>query len=120
MKEKQSKHTDIMMPWGFLNHLENCAPFSADKLYSVPRLPQAPPEFWPQICEALINKGAIAKKDLVVGKTYIGTCRNANEAVWIGECFQYERTKFGYTFLEKINHFEDDNGFDLFIPIKEI
>ena len=28
------------------------------------------------------------------------------------------RTKFGYTYPEDINHFEDDNGYDLFIPIK--
>ena len=30
------------------------------------------------------------------------------------------RTKFGSKFLEKINHYEDDDGFDVFGPIKEI
>lgn len=28
------------------------------------------------------------------------------------------RNKFGSTYEEYINHFEDDNGFDLFVPIK--
>ena len=66
----------------------------------------------------LIRCGAISKKDLIIGKTYLGHCRNADRAVWNGEVFIYQRTKFGYTYPEKINHFEDDNGFDLFVPIK--
>ena len=68
----------------------------------------------------LIRCGAIPKKDLIIGKTYLGECRNADRAVWNGEVFIYQRTKFGYTYPEKINHFEDDNGFDLFVPIKII
>lgn len=68
----------------------------------------------------LIRCGAIPKKDLIIGKTYLGHCRNADRAVWNGEVFIYQRTKFGYTYPEKINHFEDDNGFDLFVPIKII
>ena len=54
-----------------------------------------------------------------VGKTYIGECRNASEAVWLGDKFEYQRYKFGETFPEKINHFEDDNGYDLFVPLRE-
>jgi len=67
----------------------------------------------------LIRCGAIAKNKLIIGKTYIGDCRNATEATWDGEKFTYMRTKFGCTYPEKINHFEDDNGYDLFVPIKE-
>lgn len=66
----------------------------------------------------LIELGAIPKKDLVVGRTYVGSCRNSEEAVWNGEKFIYKRTKFGITYDEKINHFEDDDGYDVFIPIK--
>lgn len=65
-----------------------------------------------------IRCGAIPKSELIVGKTYIGSCRNAGEAVWKGDHFTYRRYKFGYTFDEDINHFEDDNGYDLFVPIK--
>ena len=70
------------------------------------------------VVKNFIRCGAIPKKDLVIGKTYIGSCRNAGEAVWLGEQFEYDRYKFGCTFKEKINHFEDDNGFDLFVPLK--
>ena len=62
----------------------------------------------------------IPKSELVVGQEYRGHCRNASRATWDGEKFHYERNKFGVTFDEKINHYEDDNGFDVFVPIKEI
>ena len=62
--------------------------------------------------------GAIPKTQLEVGKTYIGSCRNASEATWKGDHFTYKRYKFGNTFEEDINHFEDDDGYDLFVPIK--
>lgn len=68
------------------------------------------------VIPGLIRAGAISKKDLVIGKKYKGYCRNASEAIWLGDKFEYIRTKFGDTFTEKINHFEDDNGFDLFVP----
>ena len=68
--------------------------------------------------EELIKHGAIPLDKLEVGKTYIGHCRNANEAVWMGDHFVYQRYKFGFTFPEKINHFQNDNGYDLFLPIR--
>ena len=66
----------------------------------------------------LIKHGAIPLHKLEVGKTYIGECRNASEAVWKGDHFVYQRYKFGSTFPEKINHFQNDDGYDLFVPIK--
>lgn len=66
----------------------------------------------------LIKHGAIPLNKLEVDKTYIGCCRNANEAVWKGEYFIYQRYKFGLTFPEKINHFQNDNGYDVFVPFK--
>ena len=66
----------------------------------------------------LIKHGAIPLHKLEVGKTYIGECRNASEAVWQGDKFEYMRTKFGSTFPEKINHFQNDDGFDVFVPVK--
>lgn len=59
-------------------------------------------------------------KDLKKGVWYKGECRNAEEAMWDGEKFVYNRTKFGHTYEEKINHYEEDNGFDLFVPTEEI
>ena len=68
----------------------------------------------------LIQRGAIPKKDLVVGGVYEGSCRNTNRAIWDGKNFVYFRSKFAYRFIDTVNHFEDDNGFDLFVPIKLI
>lgn len=68
--------------------------------------------------EELVKHGAIPRDQLEAGKTYIGSCRNAHEAVWDGKEFIYKRTKFGSTFDESINHFQDDDGYDVFIPIK--
>ena len=66
----------------------------------------------------LIKHGAIPIHEMEVGKTYIGTCRNASEAVWQGDHFIYQRYKWGSTFPEKINHFQNDDGYDVFVPIK--
>lgn len=69
----------------------------------------------------MIEVGAIPVKDLKIGKFYKGICRNANEAVWDGEKFTYIRFKFGITYPEEINHFENELGpWDVFIPYEEI
>lgn len=62
----------------------------------------------------------IPKGELVAGETYSGICRNADEAVWDGKKFTYDRYKFGSWFKEDINHFEDDDGYDVFVPMKII
>jgi hypothetical protein len=67
-----------------------------------------------------IRLGAIQKKNLIAGKRYKGYCRNADAAVWNGMEFVYVRHKFGCTFDEKIKHFEDDDGYDVFVPYRVI
>lgn len=62
----------------------------------------------------------IVLADLEVGAYYAGRCRNASVARWNGRVFVYWRHKFGETFAEEINHFEDDNGYDLFKPDAKI
>ena len=62
----------------------------------------------------------IPKSELIINKKYNGNCRNASEAVWNGEKFIYKRHKFGTDYIEKINHYEDDDGYDVFVPIEEI
>jgi hypothetical protein len=61
----------------------------------------------------------ISKKDLVVGKKYSGICRNTSEAVWNGKVFEYKRYKFGF-FDDTVNHYEDDDGYDVFVPFELI
>lgn len=66
------------------------------------------------------NIYVIPKRELVVGQEYEGVCRNSGKATWFGTKFGYDRYKFGAWFKDTINHFEDDNGYDLFIPMKVI
>lgn len=68
------------------------------------------------------ERGMIPKKDLVNGAIYIGCCRNAYLAQWHAEknCFVHLRTKFDNVFAEEINHPEDDDGFDLFVPTLKV
>jgi hypothetical protein len=60
------------------------------------------------------------KSELVKGRSYKGDCRNASEAVWNGRLFVYKRTKFGDTYDETIEHPEDDCGYDLFLPRRDL
>ncbi len=92
--------------------------------YHVPR------EKYSEWCILARDLGAIPKSKLKDGAYYYGRCRNAYVAKWnagkVGKVhsptgqFTYMRTKFSSTFPEDINHFEDDNGFDLFVPIQEV
>ena len=61
----------------------------------------------------------LSKDELVVGNLYYGDCRNASEAVWHGTHFTYTRYKFGTSFSEDIMHPEDDDGHDLFLPLRK-
>lgn len=70
------------------------------------------------IQDTLINHGAIPLHELEIGKTYIGFCRNASEAVWQGDRFVYQRFKWGTTFPDTINHFQNDDGYDVFVPVR--
>lgn len=71
------------------------------------------------------NGAIIRKEDLVNGVLYFGECRNADIAYWSKDLnkFIYKREKFGQKFFETIEHPEDENGFDVFIPhlpVKEV
>lgn len=79
------------------------------------------PPVTPEKLERAYEMGLIRKEDLKDGSTYIGTCRNASEAVWHAkkERFTYQREKFGDVFPEDIVHPVDDCGFDIFIPVQE-
>lgn len=102
-----------------ITFFKNKKPFKT--VDDIPGIPVVPKEIYDGvIVKELIRCGAIPKEKLVPGKDYLGTCRNASIATWVGNHFLYERTKFGDTFNERINHFQDDNGSDLFVPIKEI
>ena len=101
-----------------LTELQNMEPFNGD-IKKIPAIPIcSEKEYQEIVIPNLIRCGAIPKKYLIEGRTYIGECRNASEAVWNGEVFIYQRHKFHLVYPEEINHFEDDDGSDLFVPIK--
>ena len=110
-KEKEERYNTV------LNHWKERKPFrDEDDIQSVPIVKKE--DYENIIIPNIIRCGGIPKDKLIVGKTYIGNCRNATEAVWDGEKFTYMRTKFGSTYPETINHFQDDDGYDLFVPLK--
>jgi hypothetical protein len=110
-KNKQERYEYIK------TYLTNMKPFTEDYIPSVPKM-ESEEDYKEYVVKNYIRCGAIPKKDLIVGKTYIGDCRNASEATWNGKAFIYSRNKFGFVYDEKINHFEDDNGYDLFVLLK--
>lgn len=88
--------------------------------HDVPTLPKVNEKEWKEFyVPKLIESGAIPKKDLVHGQIYIGDHRNTTIARWNQETnkFIHMRYKFGWR-EDECNHFEDDDGFALFVPIR--
>ena len=85
--------------------------------HDVPPLPRV--DYYEEyVVPALIRCGAIPKNDLIDGQYYYGNYRNANIGKWIGNRFEIIRTKFGEKMKDHCNHFEDDDNFALFTPIR--
>lgn len=75
-------------------------------------------EEYQDIIEKYLELGAIAKEDLILGGWYIGQSRSTGIAQWIGDKFIFIRHKMDGRYIDSINHFEDDDNYDLFIPFK--
>ena len=89
----------------------------------VPEIPRVgEKEYLEYYIPRLIEAGAIPKNDLEDGGFYLGDHRRAKIGKWIEDMnvFVYWRFKMGYYFIDKCNHFEDDDGFALFTPIKKV
>ena len=110
--EKIERRKRIREYWGNLPKFE--------KPEDVPDIPRVDEKEYKEFyVPKLIAAGAIPKKDLVDGQFYFGEYRNANVGKWIAEknVFEHWRYKFGYR-LDDCNHFEDDNAYALFVPIR--
>lgn len=85
---------------------------------NVPRLPIPLTDYHN---DKLIIAGAIPKTDLVDQQWYIGKFRNTNIALWDkqNDEFKYRRNKFGKYFWDQCKHFQDDDGYALFVPVRE-
>lgn len=67
----------------------------------------------------LIAAGAIPKDQLIDGRYYLGNFRCGNYARWNAEKQMFEYRDFGWnTGIHTTYHFEDDNRFATYTPIK--
>lgn len=83
----------------------------------IPELPKVDKTEWEEFyIPRIIELGAIPKKDLIVGEYYIGNHRCTDIAKWNGKVFEYWKWEF-FPIEDECNHFEDDNGYSLFVPI---
>lgn len=99
-----------------IKRLEGMVPFDDEHIPSPPVVDKETYDKY--VIPNFVRCGAIPSSELIVGKKYYGHCRNADVAVWLGDKFEYERTKFGSSYRERINNFDNDNGYDLFVPIR--
>lgn len=102
--------------------LESMKPFT--DTYCIPEPPILDRELYERyVIPNFIRCGAIPTDRLVKGKTYLGSCRNADKAVWLGDEFEYQRMKFNSTYPERIKNFDSEDGCtgnDVYVPIKEL
>ena len=112
LKLKAVREEMIKKYWDNLPRFER-----ADQVPPIPRVDEI--EYKEFYVPKLISAGAIPKKDLVDGQYYYGDYRNAEVGKWNAEenVFEHWRYKFGYR-KDTCNHFEDDDGFALFTPIR--
>ena len=68
------------------------------------------------------DKGVIRHNDLKDGQYYLGKCRNNNIGKWNAKknVMEYMKCAFGAMYKDDVNYLNNDNGYDLFIAIKEI
>jgi hypothetical protein len=101
-----------------IEHWNNLKPFVDEK--DVPGLPRVEKKEWDEFyVPRLLKAGALDKKDLVDGTWYYGSYRNSIYGKWNAEKQEFGlwRYKFGWMW-DTCNHFQDDNGFALFVPLR--
>jgi hypothetical protein len=103
------------------NYWNNLPKF--EKPEDVPQIPRVEhKEYVEFYVPKLIAAGAIQKADLIDGAFYLGDHRRGRIAKWNAEKnrFEYWRNKFSAVYIDTCNHFEDDDGFALFVPILQV
>lgn len=87
--------------------------------YDVPQLNLREDDYEKNIIPALIRCGSIPKSELKDGHYYYGNYRNSDIGMWMKDIFKIRRSKFGTWFEDECNHFEDNDGLALFVPLRE-
>lgn len=108
-EQAKKKEQQLIEYWKNLDKFE--------KSTDVPPLPNPLNDFY---TNRLIELGAIPKEDLKDDNWYYGNFRNSNYGKWDKDksTFHHIRYSFGY-YWDKCNHFEDDDRFALFVPLRE-
>ena len=109
----EERHTKVIEYWETLDK-------KFEDVIDIPGLNLRGEEHIKYCIPALIRCGAIPLNKLKINQVYLGRCRNNRYAKWDGKEFIYYRTSFNNRYTDTINHFEEDNGYDLFVPIKEV
>lgn len=107
MTEQQINYFNSLTPFKDISDIPDIPVFTSDEEYQV-------------VVSNLIRCGAIPKDKLDKDASYKGKCRNSDIAIWNGEKFKYARKKFGHTYTECINDFEDYTDYDVFVPFEKI
>lgn len=83
----------------------------------VPSLPNPFDDFF---IDLIVKLGAIPKNELEDGVWYYGDYRNTDLGKWNAQKSKFDiwRYKFGYR-RDDCNHFEDDDGYALFVPLRK-
>ena len=113
-KHKEKAKQELKARWLELEPFE--------KAEDIPEIPKVETEEYKNFFVPILTKnGAVAKKDLVDGEWYYGDHRNCNFAKWNQKenQFNYIRYKFGNNYWDNCNHFEDDDGFALLVPLRK-
>lgn len=107
--EQEKKELALKEYWS------NLKPFK--KSTDVPPIPNPLTDFYTKI---IIELGGIPKSELNDGQWYYGNFRNSNFGKWDAEKSVFNHIRYSFNwYWDKCNHFEDDNGFALFVPIRE-
>ncbi len=102
-----------------LEYWKTLKPFVLES--DVPNIPKySKEEHYDFFIPKLIECGAIPKNKLENGIWYYGNYRNSDLGKWNEEKqrFFIWRYKFGWM-SDDCNHFQDDDGYALFVPIRE-
>jgi hypothetical protein len=99
---------------GTIEYWKNLKPFQKES--DVPDLPKPLTEFH---IKKLIECGAIPKSELKDGEWYYGNYRNSEFGKWNSNKNKFDiiRYKFGLRW-DDCYHFEDDDGYALFVPLR--
>lgn len=109
---KKNNSTELRRIWDSLNKFES--------ENDVPDLPITSTKEWEDYyIPKLIELGAIPKKNLKHGKFYFGGHPKTNIARWnsLSSKFEYWNQNEPNT-ISECNHFEDDDGHILYVPLK--